>query len=423
MVEAAAFPLDEHPVLRPVELDVLPVREGEPRLILLRDSSDRELPPIVLTDGALEVLALLDGERTVEAVAAALQLRGAAVAASQVRSFLEQLDQAGYLEGPRARHRLEERRARFRAREVRPAVHAGGAYPDDLGELPRVLAAGYLHPDGPGALPGTRSPRATMLRGVLAPHVDLRRGAPTYSWAYKALAEAKPAELYLVLGTCHTPVQGSFAATAKAYDTPLGAVPSDPEFLERLGRLWGQDLFQGELSHAGEHSIEFQAVYLRSLGLAGERAAPMVSILCDSLHGLVLPPYSPRDVAVVADFLGALRQAMAEDGRRITVIGAVDLAHVGPRFGDARLTDAEHMAQVARADQEMLSLIVKPDAEAYFQQVMRDQDARRICGLTPIYLVCELMEAERRPGEVLRYTQWIASDQSSSVTFASVVFR
>jgi MEMO1 family protein len=420
MVEAAAFQLDEHPVLRPVEVDVLPVREGEPRLVVMRDPSDRELPPVVLSDGALEVLSLLDGERTIEAVAATLQLRGATVPASKIRGFLEELDQAGYLEGARARHRLAERRARFRALGVRPAVHAGGAYPDGLDELPRFLADGYLHPDGPGALPAARSRDAVGLRGVIAPHVDLHRGAPTYSWAYKALAEAQPAELYLVLGTCHVPVAGSFAATLKAYDTPLGAVPSDAEFLERLGRVWGRDLFEGELAHAGEHSIEFQAVYLRSLGLAGEQAAPMVPILCDSLHSLVLPPHSPRDVAFVSDFLAALRQTMAEDGRRITVIAAVDLAHVGLKFGDRWLTDPEHMAQVGRDDREMLSMVVQPDPEAYFQQVMRDQDARRICGFTPIYLLCELMDS---PGELLRYTQWIAEDQSSSVTFASAVFR
>src|SRR5213078_3316825 len=117
---------------------------------------------------------------------------------------------------------------------------------------------------GQGALPSQRSPRAQALRAVIAPHVDLHRGAPTYSWAYKALAEAQPAELYVVLGTCHTPVAGHFAATSKAYATPLGEVPADASFLDTLGRLWGRDLFEGEFSHAGEHSIEFQAVYLRS---------------------------------------------------------------------------------------------------------------------------------------------------------------
>ena len=163
---------------------------------------------------------------------------------------------------------------------------------------------------------------------------------------------------------------------------------------------------------------------MRSLGLAGEhlKQAPIVPILCDSLHSLVLPPHSPRDVALVADFLAALKQALAEDGRRITLIGAVDLAHVGAKFGDRWKTDAERMARVGRDDQEMLSLVVRPDAEGYYQQVMRDRDARRICGFTPIYLLTELMEAEQRPGQVLRYKQWIAPDLSSSVTFTSVAF-
>src|SRR5207302_8645516 len=133
---------------------------------------------------------------------------------------------------------------------VRPAIHAGGAYPDHPDALRQMVAAGYLDGHGPGALPTLREPRPAPLRAVIAPHVDLHRGAPTYSWAYKALAEAQPAQLYVILGTCHTPVQGHFAATAKPYDTPLGGVPSDTEFLTRLGRLYGRDLFEGEFSHA-----------------------------------------------------------------------------------------------------------------------------------------------------------------------------
>jgi hypothetical protein len=71
----------------------------------------------------------------------------------------------------------------------------------------------------------------------------------------------------------------------------------------------------------------------------------------------------------------------------------------------------------------MLALALQPDAEAYYHDVMRDHDARRICGFTPIYLLAELMEADQRPGTLLRYTQWVADDRSSSVTFASAVYR
>jgi AmmeMemoRadiSam system protein B len=236
------------------------------------------------------------------------------------------------------------------------------------------------------------------------------------------LAEAQPAELYVILGTCHTPVQGHFAATNKAYDTPLGGVPCDTEFVGRLGRLFGRDLFEGEFSHAGEHSIEFQAVYLRSLDLAGEGAAPIVPLLLDSLHSMVHYGDSPSDVAIVSDFVSALREALADDGRSVTLIAAVDLAHIGPRFGDQWRVDRQHQASVERGDREMLDFVLTPDPEAYYAQVMQDRDARRICGLTPIYVLTALMQAEQRRGELLRYTQWVDTDQSSSVTFASAVF-
>ena len=418
--ERLEFPLDEHPRLRPIE--IFPVYDRGRRSLVLRDPSDPNINPIVVSDGAAEVLVLLDGQRTLRDVSNALLLRGASVTENHLRSFLARLDEAGFLEGARATYRLQQRRARFLEQPYRPAVHAGGAYADGPQELADMLAAGYLHADGPGSLPGERDPQAPPLRAAIAPHVDLHRGAPTYSWAYKALAEAQPAELYVVLGTCHTPVEGHFGATRKAYDTPLGPVPADQEFLARLGRTWGNDLFAGEFSHAGEHSIEFQAVYLRSLGLAGETAAPIVPILCDSLHSMVPFNASPRDVPLVSDFLEALRQVLVEDGRQITLIAAVDLAHVGPRFGDQWSVDLQHQASVGSADRDMLELILRPDAEAYYAQVMRDRDARRICGLTPIYLLTALMQAERRRGELLRYTQWVDTDQSSSVTFASAVF-
>jgi MEMO1 family protein len=425
MVDAAPerteFPLDEHPRLRPIE--VFPIHDRGRRSLVLRDPSDPSINPIVLSDGAAEVLVLLDGQRTLRDVSNALLLRGASVTEGQLRSFLKRLDEAGFLEGPRATHRFQQRRAEFLRQPFRPAIHAGGAYADGLQELAEMLAAGYLHPDGPGSLPAERAARAPSLRAAIAPHVDLHRGAPTYSWAYKALAEAQPAELYVVLGTCHTPVEGHFAATRKTYDTPLGPVPADDEFLDRLGRTWGSDLFAGEFSHAGEHSIEFQAVYLRSLGLGGDEAAPIVPVLCDSLHSMVPFGRSPRDVALVADFLEALRQTLLDDGRRITLIAAVDLAHIGPRFGDQWPVDLQHQSSVDSADREMLDLVLRPDADAYYAQVMRDRDARRICGLTPIYLLTALMQAEHRSGELLRYTQWVDADLSSSVTFASAIFR
>ncbi|MBV9543144.1 MAG: AmmeMemoRadiSam system protein B [Chloroflexi bacterium] len=418
---AEAFPLADRPRLRPVE--IFPVNDAGQRMLVLRDPSDPSIRPIVVSDGAAQVLMLLDGQRNLPELTTALTLRGSMIGPTQLRSFLERLDQAGFLEGARAEKYGSERVARFRAAPVRQAVHAAGAYPAGATELARMLAKGYLDAVGPGELPRPRQPGTPTPRAIIAPHVDLHRGAPTYSWAYKEVAEAEPAELYVVLGTCHTPVKGHFAATKKPYDTPLGAVPSDAAFLDRLGRACGFDLFEGEFSHAGEHSIEFQAVYLRSLGVAGEGAAPMAPILCDSLHGMVPPRGTPREVPLVARFVDALLETLASERRRVTLVAAVDLAHVGTRFGDAWRVDAAHMQDINVADHELLRLALQPDADAYYAHVMRDDDARRICGFTPIYVLTALMQAQQRRGDLLRYTQWVDTDGSSSVTFASAIYR
>ncbi|GAC1325345.1 MAG: AmmeMemoRadiSam system protein B [Chloroflexota bacterium] len=418
----SAFPLAERPRLRPV--DAYPTRHLGQAGLVLRDTSDRDLAPLFVSQEAVRILQLLDGRRTLDAIARTAASRAVPVSEADVRQLLTQLDAAGYLEGPRAQHRLQQRRAAFLALETRPAIFAGGAYPD-LPELSRFLDRAYIAKNGPGAVPLSisRAPDAQPVRAIIAPHVDLHRGAPTYAWAYKALAEAAPADLYVVLGTCHTKVVGHFAATRKPYDTPFGPVPTDTAFLGALQRAYGHDLFAGEFSHAGEHAIEFQAVYLRSLGLAGEGSAPMVAILCDSLHGIVPRGWSPRDAPLVTTFVDALQRTASADGRRITIIAAVDLAHVGVRFGDDWRVTPDQAKRVEQADREMMQLVLAADSEGYYRHVMRDDDARRICGLTPMYVLTALMEAEDRHGDLLRYTQWIDDDLSSSVTFVSAQFR
>src|SRR5438067_4308394 len=113
MAEVQQFPLAEHPRLRSIE--VFPIEDRGERCLVLRDPADPEVRPIVLSDGAAEVLMLLDGQRSIDGLATALQLRGASLTATHVRNFLERLDEAGFLEGPRSDARLADRHARFAA--------------------------------------------------------------------------------------------------------------------------------------------------------------------------------------------------------------------------------------------------------------------------------------------------------------------
>jgi MEMO1 family protein len=419
------------PRLRPT-VDLARVDADGQALICVYDRQDPGGSQVLISEPGLLLASLFDGQRTPSAIRAVFALRtGVAITEQQVVQFVRQLDGANLLDSERFRARLAESVAAFRAAPTRPAAHAGGAYPDDPLQLRRFLDSRYTAEGGPGAPPS--APRGPSLRGLIAPHIDLNRGGHSYAWGYRELAEREPAELYVVLGTCHLPMESPFAATAKPYDTPLGPVPADLDFLTRLARRMPLDLFADEYSHRAEHSIEFQALYLRYLGYAGGTAGPaIVPLLCVPPHDLA-DGATPRESSPFADALEVLRQTIAEDGRRICIVAGADFAHVGPQFGDPAPVDRRFSEHVEAGDRAMLDLVARGDADGFYHQIVHEApgpgmagDARavggprRICGLAPIYAtLCLLGPSD---GRVLHYDQWIDQRGAGSVTFGCVAF-
>ena len=287
----------------------------------------------------------------------------------------------------------------------------------DPGSLREGLAAArgfdLRSPQGATSIGRLRSPQ---LRGLLAPHIDFHRGGPVYAWAYREVLERCDADLFVVLGTCHTGMTEPFAATLKAFETPLGPVPADREFLDALGRRYGGDLFASEGAHRVEHSIEFQAVMLR--WALGDRPFTMVPLLASFLHEAVWTGKGAEADGRVPRFLGALAETLAASPRRVCVVGGVDLAHVGPRFGDAEPNTSAFLAEVEREDRAMLETVIAADAPAFFASVAADGDARRICGLSPIYTFLRVLPGA--PGRLLRYRQW--PDPEGTVSFCAAAF-
>jgi len=57
------------------------------RSLVLRDPADPRVKPIVLSEGAREVLALLDGQRSLQQVSSALLLRGGTITPASCVAF------------------------------------------------------------------------------------------------------------------------------------------------------------------------------------------------------------------------------------------------------------------------------------------------------------------------------------------------
>lgn len=402
------------PRLRRVE--VFPVEHEGQRFLALRDPGGYTESVVMLPMALLEVVSLFDGEHDVADIQAAVMRRhGELLDSGQIHELAAALDTHGFLEGPA----FEARRARidggFLESLRRPASHAGGAYPDEPAALRAMMDGFFQPPAGPGAIGSNGAgPRVTAL---VAPHIDFHRGGAAYAWGYRDLAERCDADLFVVFGTCHAGMAEPFALTRKDYDTPLGLASVDRDFVEALATRARQDCFASELAHRAEHSIEFQAVFLRYL-FAGHREVTVVPVLTSFVHEALVQGKRPEHDVRVARFLEALDDTVATCGRRVAFVAGADLAHVGPRFGDPEPISPEALARLGVDDRATLETMATGDAAAFFDDTARDGDRRRICGLSPIWTL--LRANGGRPGVLRQYGQW--PDPQAVVTFASMVF-
>ena len=397
-----------NPRLRAVE--AFPVEHEGQRCIALRDPAGFTDQIAVLPGPLLDLVSLFDGEHPVEAIREILRRRhGEAPSVEQIAALVDRLDDAGFLDSERFRARRRATDDAFRQSPVRPAAHAGGAYAGEAAAL-REQIAGFFALD-------RSDKRAGTLSALIAPHIDFHRGGPTYGSAYQEVLDRSDADLYVILGTCHAGMSDPFAVTLKPYDTPLGPVGVDRDFYEALAGRAGQDLLASEPAHRAEHSIEFQAVMLQSL-LGGRRPFTILPVLASYLHEAVWAGTEPEADPRVPRFLDALREAVAASSRRVCLVAGVDLAHVGPRFGDPDPNTEASLAIVEREDRAMLESVVARDARGFFARVAADRDARRICGLSPIYSLLRVLP--EAPGRLIEYRQW--PDPEGAVTFCAVSF-
>ena len=204
--------------------------------------------------------------------------------------------------------------------------------------------------------------------------------------------------------------------TEKDYDTPFGPVRTDRELTEALQGRAEQDLFEDEFAHRGEHSIEFQAVFLKYL--YPDTEVSIVPVLCGSFQGLAPDGGSPMDSPLVSGFIEGLRREADASGKRVCTVAGVDLSHVGARFGDSdSLTDA-FIAEVEGVDREVLGAVEALDPKALYQVTYGQGDRTRICWASSLYTLLQTVPAER--AELLRYDRAIDREAQSMVSFASM---
>ncbi len=405
--------------LRPLEI-TFTNHEGQSALMLkdpLRISDAILLVPMPL----VPVLERLDGHHAFESIKAQCKsLHGMDVSEENYRALVSRLEEAHFLEGDGFDSWSASLKEAFLRVSVRPSFLTVRSYEADPAQLRSRIDGFFTDPDGPG-MPSLRLSASVSdpLRAVIAPHIDFDRGGATFAWAYKSIAERTDADLFVVLGTAHVPMRNVYNLTRKSFDTPFGILEANAEFVDELSGRLRVDSFQDEFAHRAEHAIEFQAVFLQYI-FAGVRSIRFVPVLVGSFNRFVVNGKSPRGDEEVETFVAALEKTISayqRKGERVCLIASVDFAHVGPQFGDEGPVDETRLEELALADEKSLDAVCCGDAEAFYWSVAEDGDARRVCGLAPVYTMLRVLG--ECGGEVLRYAQW--PDPNGTVTFCSVV--
>lgn len=396
------------PLLRSIEVIRVAARGGG-LVTLLRDPEKVAVRNVEVPPPLDRALAFMDGRLDVGEIA-----RRARVEARAVERLVTELEAAAMLVGPTEAARRKGLVAAFEASPVRPASFAGGAYHGDAAELSAFI-------DDTFSEAGARD-LGGEVRALVAPHMDLWRASEGYARSYASLRRHLPSDLetIVVLGTCHAGMRSPFAFTRKSFETPFGLMATDTDVVDGVARRSRSNVLSDEYKHRGEHSIEFQVVFLQHVLAERAKEVRIVPILCGLGRAQATRTDPTRD-AETAGVLGLLLEELAK--RSVLVVAGADLAHVGPRFGDERALDERDKKALAARDGESVRRVMERDGAGFFDHVTEDLDARRVCGTGPLYTLIRSLEAvgETR-SELLGYTQHVDPDEGSIVSHASLAF-
>src|SRR5580658_1093044 len=404
------------PALRAVESVVVPDKENG-RLLVLRDTqgvtdAQAALPPILVP-----VVARFTGRSTCEEIAREVSSElGTEIPVDVVVRLAGELERGLFLEGATYREARGRVEREFAEATVRPASHAGGAYHGERQKLERYIEQSCLAKANVGSVHTGR------MVALVAPHIDPWRGAVGYGHAYGALAAAVPpeADTFVLFGTSHAPMREPFALCRKAFATPLGPVDADEAGIDALAAVAdGFDPYADQFNHKREHSLEFQAVFLKHL--LADRELRIVPVLA----GLAIHQASGEDPASdarVVRFLDGVRALVEARPGRVVIVAGADMAHVGPRFGDAKPYGEQQRGALERADRTSLAHASALDAAGFWAQVSADLDERRVCGLAPIWSLLRSVGGSRAEGRLLHYEQTVDEGDGSIVSHAAVGF-
>lgn len=400
------------PKLRPIA--AFPVETKDGRFVVLKDMTGISPEILTVNEPVLFLLQFFDGNHSIADIKVNFFKRsGRFLYDEQIEPVISKLEESHFLEGESFERYLATLREEFKHSKSRKAAHAGSGYPADREELKEFLA-GFFRDVQVEAAP----PVSGRLAGMIVPHLDLRLAGNLYARAYSAIRKSG-CRTFIVMGTGHSGARYGYILTEKDFETPLGTVKCDRELTKKILDASPYDLTCDEFLHKNEHTIEFQALFLKYI--FPDEEIRIVPVLCSFDYRELKAHPDPGLRAFLSDFPRILADIASSQAINAAYLASVDFAHVGPRYGDRfRITD-DFLEVVREKDADLIRLIGGADRNGFIRYIEEEKDSRRICGFAPI---SAFLTALDRPVSAfnLGYGIFKMGEDGSYVSAASMVF-
>ncbi len=284
---------------------------------------------------------------------------------------------------------------------TRKAFRAGSFYPFDENSCRQQIeeCLGDYHPP---------AEPAHIVCGIV-PHAGWVFSGPTAAKVFKSAKEKASPETFLIFGAVHIwgVSKASIFADGK-WETPCGTVAIDEELADTILSVASDTVATDPSAHNAEHSIEVQIPFIQYLFPDAEILPIMVA--------------PDRQAVALGQKIGKL---IAEQEKRIFVLGSTDLTHYGPSFGFTPYgVGPQALAPMKENDRRIINLAVEMNAEEVIAEAERNRNA---CGAGAIAAtVAAAKELGSERGYLLEHTtsQDVMPERRASdfVGYAGIIF-
>ncbi|HCE45968.1 MAG TPA: hypothetical protein DET40_20675 [Lentisphaeria bacterium] len=281
---------------------------------------------------------------------------------------------------------------------------AGRWYPAEKAELTRLLDELYRKAEG-------RDVKDVI--ALIQPHAGYQYSGKTAFCGLKSLD--KSYKRIVILGPSHSMRMSDTCSVPKydTFETPLGKVSMDTEFIDRLLK---EPIFK-DIPEAltSEHSVQIQVPLLQ-----------YVFQFHNSDDRQPTASEFPKIVFIIAGqcSLDAIREAgrilkgLMDDGTLLLV--SSDFTHYGPNYDYLPFTD-NISAKLYELDSGAYEMIVKKDADVFLKYIRKTGDT--ICGYVPIATLLSMLPENSKAVKVNYSTSGGGTgNYENSVSYFSIAF-